>query len=184
MYLTQVMASANTKLGESNLTQASCFLPMRMTTNAFHSSVCLNNDQLLLSSCVDCLHEFSINKFMCLTSTLKEGTLLISYLTYPEDEDGYALIPNDEDLKEALVYYILYRYWQVRYNMKEEGADTRLKFYQGMWQTMSTKSAGKLNMPSISKLENLKNIQNRLVRKEDGFNTGFSNISSNETRDF
>ncbi len=80
---------------------------MRLTTNPYHGSICLD-EQII--QCTDCSHTFSVSSNLVLTSTLQEGLILVAYMGYPVDEDGSALIPDDEELKEAILYYLLYRY--------------------------------------------------------------------------
>jgi len=80
---------------------------MRLTSNPYHQSICLNNG---LMYCTDCDHEFSVSPSLVLTSTLLSGVLKVAYLAYPTDDEGYQLIPDDESLKEALLHYVLYRY--------------------------------------------------------------------------
>jgi len=65
--------------------------------------------------------------------------------------------------------------------MKEDGADARIKFHLDMWSTLSMKAKGDLNMPDVNELENLKNINNRLVPRSQRYNTFFTNLSSNES---
>jgi hypothetical protein len=103
--------------------------PVRLTSNPYHNSICFNTS---LSQCDECTHEFSISPSGVITFSMESGTVLISYLGYPEDEEGYALIPDDESLKEAIFHYVLYRYWLQKDMMKEEGAEKRMKFHLDM----------------------------------------------------
>lgn len=80
---------------------------MRASTSPFMKSIC-TSEQLLF--CTDCNHEFVVDSSLVLTSTLKNGTLLVAYKGYPVDEEGLALIPDDETLKEALFHFVLYNY--------------------------------------------------------------------------
>jgi len=125
-YLIQVMdtttvtsASADTFLSEttdlpeeSTWTLATTnsmygYKPMRLTSNPYHSSICLDTT---ISYCTDCVHEFSISPNLVLTTTLETGTALLSYLAYATDDEGCVLIPDNEEVKEALQYYIFYMY--------------------------------------------------------------------------
>lgn len=81
--------------------------PMRLTTNPYHSSICLDTTLL---ACEICRHEFSVSSSLVLTSTLSEGALMVAYLGLPTDEDGCLLIPDNEEVKEALLHYALYRH--------------------------------------------------------------------------
>lgn len=155
--------------------------PMRLTSNPYHGSICLDES---ITQCPDCTHSFSVSTDLILTSTLRSGTIMVAYLGYPVDEDGAALIPNDEEVKEAILYYLLYRYWMVKYNMMEDGADKRMQTYLSMWNTLSKKAAGNMNLPDVNELENIKNIFNRLVPRENQFNKGFLTLTNSELRSF
>lgn len=149
---------------------------MRMTSNPYHGSICLDKS---LVSCRDCKHEFGVAPSMVLTTTLPMGLIMVSYLAWPVDDDGYALIPDDETVKEALFHYVLYRYWLSKYTMKEEGSEQRMNFHLTMWDTLSKKALN-LNLPDVSTIENLKNVWNRLVPRDNRFDQLFTTIASRE----
>ena len=134
--------------------------PMRLSSSSLHTALCLDST---IIGCTTCDKEFSISPSMVATTTLESGTVLIAYLRYPKTVEGDALIPDDESLKEALLHYILYRYWMSKYMTKEDGAESRTKFHLEMWETLSTKAKGRLNMPDVNQLENLAQIHNKLV---------------------
>lgn len=149
---------------------------MRLSTNPYHDSICLDET---IASCRDCQHEFSVDPSLVLTSTLCNGIILVSYLAYPTDDEGYALIPDDEILKEAILHYVLYRYWMSKYQMKEDGADSRMQFHHAQWSILSKKALS-LNNPDVNQMENLKNIRNRLVHRSNRFDQLFLSLSNRE----
>ena len=67
---------------------------MRLTTNPYHQSLCLNNSLL---DCYYCKHEFSVSNELVLTSTLRTGTIMVAYIGLPKNSDGKLLIPDDEE---------------------------------------------------------------------------------------
>lgn len=117
---TWTLANANSLYG---------YRPMRLASNPYHSSICLDTT---VSYCTDCVHEFSISPSLVITTTLEEGTILVAYLGYATDDDGCLLIPDDENLKEALQYYVFYMYWLEKDMMKEEGAAQRMTYWLSM----------------------------------------------------
>lgn len=179
-YLTQVAEF----IGDCNDTAEDCiedaksikYRPMRLTSNPYHSSICLNNS---LTYCTDCLHEFSISPNLILTTTLKGGTILISYLANTVDDKGDILIPDDEAVKEALMHYVLYRYWMAKYQMKEEGSEQRMQHHLSMWNALS-KKARNIDLPDVNQLENMKNDFNRLLPRENKFNQMFLTLGNRE----
>jgi hypothetical protein len=156
------------------------YKPMRLNSSPFHLSICTNE---AIYNCTDCLHSFSVTPSLALKTTLKEGIILVAYKGYPVDDEGYILIPDDETYKEAILHYVLYRYWMSKYQMKEEGSTERMRHHLSMWSTLSKKALN-LNNPDVSQLENLKSIHNRLVPRSNRFNQLFQGLSSSESIPF
>lgn len=156
------------------------FSPMRLATNPYHNSICLDEH---IANCPDCKHSFTVSPSLVLTTTLKDGHILVAYLKFPTDDNGDALMPDDETLKEAIFHYVLYRYWLSKYQMKEDGADTRIKFHLNMWSTLKVKALN-LNLPDVNEIENLKNIRNRLVPRSSRFDQLFLTLGNRENIDF
>lgn len=72
----------------------------------------IGQDASLLSrDCVsiycDCEIGFSLDRSLnTLTTDMQNGYVILLYESEVQDEDGNFLIPNDEDLKQALSYYV------------------------------------------------------------------------------
>jgi hypothetical protein len=164
----------------NDLTSRFSWRPMRLTTNSFAKSICTN---LSLFNCAACQHEFAVSPNLVMTTSLKSGHVLVAYLGYPLDDDGDTLIPDNEDLKEALLHYVLYKYWLSKYQMKEEGAEGRMEFHLKMWANMYKKALS-LNLPDLSTMENIKNSHNRLVPRTNRFEQLFMTLSHRENGNF
>lgn len=155
--------------------------PMRLTSNPFHASICLDKS---IAFCTDCYHEFGVSSDLVLTTTLRTGAIMVSYLTWPKDDEGYSLIPDNEYLKEALLHYILYRYWMSKSLMKEEGAQQQLQFHLQMWNRLRAQAAGNLNKPDVNELENLKAQLTHLVPTSTRFQQLFLTLGNREATRF
>ena len=155
--------------------------PMRLTSNPYFGSICL--DETIIN-CKNCVHEFSVDESLIITTTLKDGKIMAAYLAYPTNEAGDALMPDSEELKDAILHYVLYRYWMMKFQMKEDGADKRMDYHLTMWSTLSAKADGSLNMPDISTLENIKQFRSRLVPRENVFGDMFLNLNHTENVNF
>lgn len=70
----------------------------------------------------NCQEEYTITPDGIITTSFESGHLCIGYLTYARDEFGDFMIPNDENLFQALVAYVTAMMWEERANMKEQGA--------------------------------------------------------------
>lgn len=150
--------------------------PMRLSSNPFHNSICLDKS---LMYCTDCNHEFGISPSLVVTTTLQAGIIMVAYMGYPTDEDGELLIPDDETLKEALLHYVLYRYWMSKAQMLEQGADKMEQKHLHMWNTLAIK-AKNLNLPDVNELENLSAQLNHLVPRENRFQQMFLTLGNRE----
>lgn len=83
------------------------YIPMRASLNSFMLSICPHPD---LVSCPACTYEYTISPSGVITTNFAEGSILLSYMAHPVDEEGDLLIPDDEVVKEAIVQYVLYQY--------------------------------------------------------------------------
>lgn len=155
--------------------------PMRLTANPYFGTICMDDSILTCSSCT---HEFSVDENLLITTSLLEGNVMVAYLAYPTNDSGDALMPDNEELKDAILHYVLYRYWMSKYQMKEEGAQQHMDFHLTMWSNLAAKAAGSLNMPDLNTMENLKNITSRLVPRSEKFNQMFLNLTASENVNF
>lgn len=175
-YLLQIAYKVNNSLSNTPAT----YQPMKLATSAFAKSICLYG---CVPECTACQHQYTVSPTGIVSTTLETADILITYLAYPTDSEGDALIPDDENVKEALFHYVLYRYWLQKDLMKEDGAEKRMAFHLQMWNTLSKKALS-LNLPSLGQMENLKNIQNRLVQNEDHFRSLFTNLGGAQVNTF
>jgi hypothetical protein len=155
----------------SNIPSPGLWKPMHY--NGLSTNLVCVDPRYKIKDC--CTHSYSVSPSLVLTTTFPTGPILIQYLSYPVDEEGFPLMPNDETLKEALQHYVLYNYWMSKYTMKEEGAEQRLQFHLNMWQTLSMKSKN-LNLPDEGMLERLRVERNTLNPKSNHFSELFLNL--------
>lgn len=71
-----------------------------------------------------------------------------------------------------------------RYTMMEDGAEKRMQHHLMMWNTLSKKAAGNLNLPDVNEMENLMQQFNRLVPKVNKFEQLFLTLSNREDVNF
>lgn len=157
------------------------WVPMRKSNNTFALSVLCANK---IPECPNCEFEYNITPSGNLISDLKNGLIMVSYLRNPVNEDGDALIPNDEDLKDALFHYCMYRYWMVKRTMKEEGSRQERDYHLQRYEILKAKAAGKLNSPSIDELENIKDMTNKLYSRGYRYDSFFGNLNNRESEQF
>ena len=93
------------------------------------------------------------------------------------------MIPDSQDLKDAILHWILHNIWMSRYIMKEEGAKDRMQEHLMMYSTAAHKCQH-LNNPDASQLEVIAGIWNRLVSPTNRFDNLFTTLGNREHVNF
>lgn len=150
---------------------------LRLSTNSFAQSVHCDNCVNFTSTCQ---YEYSVAPTGDMTFSFQDGFICISYYCYPMDCDNIPLIPDDEDYKQALINFCLMTAWELRWNMKEDGADSRYIKYQQLWGLFKAKATASIRMPDVGNAENLMQISLTLIPNTRRFNSFFSNLASPE----
>jgi hypothetical protein len=163
--------------------------PLRKSSNTFINTIGLNNsifeDGNIASSgsladrygseC--CEHEYKVDHNKCLTTTMRNGYVWVSYLAHASDTEGRLLIPDNEDLKEALFHYAMYKYWLTKATIKEQGAAQEREWHLNRFAILKAKATGDLNMPDVDTMENLKNQQHNLMPRANRHSSFFSKLN-------
>lgn len=110
-------------------------LSNRPLMGKFHCSTCPN-----LHS--NCKQEYTLDKSGNIITSFESGNICLGYLKHATDADGNFLIPDEENLIQALAYYATAKYWEVRYNMNQEGSEKRFERYMYMAQDFLAKARG------------------------------------------
>lgn len=154
------------------------YKPLRLATSPFsigvHCDDCKNID--IISE-----HNYSIHPDGFGTTSFNKGSVCIAYLSQPMDEDGNIKIPAEEDYLDALRLYCLYRFWEHRMNMKEEGARTLYADYLAMWDHKRRAVPARLMFPdTVDEMENLRTITDRLIPKTRRYYSVFGMLNADE----
>jgi len=128
--------------------------------------------------------EYTIDPNLCLTTNMRTGLILVSYKGLPTNASGVCMIPNQEDLKDALYHFCLYRMWDARANIKEEGAGPLRDHNLRMYQTLKAKASAFLNQPDEGEMENIKNERNRLSPSSYKRSQGWANLGNPVNEDW
>lgn len=155
--------------------------PLRLSTNSFALSVHCDKSRNLVSSCE---HSYTVSPDGTVTTSFKDGFVLVSYYAYARDCDGVPMIPDDEDYKSALFNFCMMNLWEYRWNLKEEGAAERYLKYQQLWGLFKAKATASIRMPDVNQAENMNAMLLRLIPKERRFDSFFRNVGIPENLDF
>lgn len=77
-------------------------------------------------------------------TTFEEGDVTFIYLDYPKDEEGFILIPANEQLAEALYWYLLF---QMLLSQNYKHPEINLQFAMQMWEIKRDVAINYLSFP-------------------------------------
>lgn len=131
-------------------------------------------------------HEYTIEN-CSITTSFSKGIIIVNYKTNPADCDGNLLMEDIEPLKQAIYYYVIYRYYnnlvlngdKEDYRMYANERNTALEMYQ----MYKTKAVGEINRPEEDDYENLSRLHNRLLTRKVSWDKDFSNLNNHEEID-
>lgn len=112
-----------------------------------------------------------------------EGYVEVAYKGFPIDADGFPLIPDDPKFKEALKYHIIFKLdwkkWRINPSPQNKSivndSETRRDFYIGA-------ARNKSHIPSVDKMEAIKNMWLRSNPKVNEHRNGFKTLDIQERR--
>lgn len=122
------------------------------------------------------LGEFTIEGPWIKTS-FKEACLHIKYVAYPSDEEGYPLVPDHQSFKEALFWFITYKYL---YGKALRG-EVDTGFYTdafAKWQYYCNQAGAEAMMPDLATLEAIKRSYQRLKPDMFQFTSFYNNLNN------
>ena len=113
--------------------------------------------------------------------SIRDGYCMIAYKAIGTDKDGYPLVPDEEDVKEALYWYLDMK---LTYPMWRNGKvrDIVYKNSQLNWNLYRNKAKGNINMPSADELPSMMNAFNRLVPLMNEHITAYKYVGQQEIR--
>ena len=101
----------------------------------FHCNTCPN-----ISSNCGITYNLSPNGYI--TTSFENGHICMAYLKYAKDENDEYIIPDNEDLIQSLANWCMAKHWELRMNMKEEGAFNMYNLYINKAQNLFQKTRG------------------------------------------
>lgn len=122
-----------------------------------------NNSQSVNHKCLESKYQYKMNNNYIYTG-FEEGNIDIAYYALPIDEKGFPLIPDEESIKRAIEWEIVYK---IAYNFWITDKFTRDKFQyieqQRNWYVAKAMNSDRV--PDIGKMEAIKNFTLRLIPK-------------------
>ncbi len=160
-----------------------CWTPVRLSTNTFASNmVCQETGDIckLYQTSED---EYAIHS-PYLRLSFKEGEIAIAYLRWKLDEDGYPLIPDEEEYARAAVHYMRKIFANREYDKDPNGPNQAraIKADQDWhWYCRQAKNKGIAPL-TLDRRENLKNQNLYLLPRQQRYSSFFGRMGRPENR--
>lgn len=124
--------------------------------------------------------EFKLENGWMKTS-LQDGDVDIVYRRLPVDEEGYPLIPEEESFREALFWYVAWKYFY-KQRIRSSGNDFNKYSQLSMeaeqkWHWYCGQAGSEALMPDVFTLENIKRNFLTLIPKIDAYDNNFRNLN-------
>ncbi len=162
------MPSLNTNF---NSAVTSVYEPDTNITIENHLDVRVSGSDLQLATQFDHSEYYKLQLDYIQTS-FEEGTIVVYFLKRPIDEQGYVLIPDNEDYKEAL-------YWYLRMMVIEAGWEDPLftwdKCYDLFYNIHGPRAITDISYPSVDTIERIKQSTTRLIPAQHFYEDFFTN---------
>ena len=109
----------------------------------------------------------------------KEGKVVINYQAFPVDQSGMPKIPIDPAYMRAVELHLAYNY-ALGLNIKGLISDKILDKLETKLMFAKANVTGKSKMPDENMMENIKNMQVRLIKTYNEFRGGFRFLNTQE----
>jgi hypothetical protein len=174
LYLTSVNGAPGCVEDEDCLGDVD-YSPMRYSTDTFHHRYCSS-----LKNSGNCSLTYKINDDFVFPS-FEEGAIAIAYSAMPTDERGFPMIPEDVKFRRAATDYLK---WKLGFLEWSKGKMISQVYnaleVEKLYSMGAAQNRG--NMPSIDKMESIKNNWLRLIPKINDHSSNFRNTGNPEHR--
>lgn len=105
---------------------------------------------------------------------IRNAIIMMNYKEYAQSEEGEYLIPDNENYKEALTHYIMYKI----YDGKIKASPTKENMSERSWHLtrynfLQAKAIGEINKPTEAQLENLRKNSLKMIGNLNLYEKGF-----------
>ena len=155
-------------------------IQVRACKNGYNQTFRSSTDNFHFSEDKNYSHELTYKlQGQVIYTSIKEGTIELSYQAIPVDSDGYPMVADNSSFREALELYITKKRYKVLFDtgkIKGDVYNTTCQDYA--WAVGQAQTS--LIMPTIDELESITNSWNTLIPRVTEHRTGFINNGSKE----
>jgi hypothetical protein len=89
----------------------------------------------------------------------RDATIILSYKAFPVDEEGFPMVPKEVSVKTALFWYIVKQLLMGGY----VNPNISMQYAEEQWNWYCGQSRGKLNMPNLDQMEQIRKTMMRMI---------------------
>lgn len=159
--------------------RTSAWKPVRLATHSFFDTVVCTLPEQIYDDVND---EYTI-KGNSLQFSFKEGLVLLAYLKWRLDEDGFPMIPDDSSFINAVLAYIRYMYWQRKVDQEANRNNlNRLEMADRDYQWKVQQAANTAMKPDLAQMENIAARKDYLLPQQFRWSSFFGPLNNREKR--
>ncbi len=160
--------------------------PVRLANHSFFNSlVCQDPQDAAVYRNNNMYEEYTLIEGNTLRFSFKEGFVAIAYLGQKIDNEGYPMIPDDEYARNAITYYLTWKFKQRECFMHREGACQLSDRAEAQWNKYIKRFKNKAKMPhGLDQYQNLAESSRYLIPRHNRFYGFFGNLGKMEDRRF
>ncbi len=114
-----------------------------------------------------------------LYTTFKEGDVEIAYKSIPVDKDGFPCVIDNSVFLKALENYIKKEAFSILFDLNKISMQV-LQHAEQQYAWTAGQLRSELSIPSMSEMENIKNMWCSLIPRDNEFINGFSSLGAKE----
>jgi hypothetical protein len=155
------------------------FIPMRLSTGTMNSLLGMHRDYARDLS-INSPYEYKILNNQIVTSN-QTGTIALAYTRMPIDENGFPMIPDMQEYREAITKYIIYKMSYIRFLNNEPNFRGIYEKLESDWHWYCKQAKNAMLFPTtLDEKQNMKDITHRMLPISNGYYGFFGNINTPE----
>ena len=148
--------------------------PLKYGTSSFPKAI----------HCEDCINETAnfVDSYIVdndyIKTSFESGTVCLTYMAFPVDEECFPLVPDDISYKEALFWYIFKQMLLGGWDKPTNRID--YNYADQKWRFYCTQARNAANFPDIDKMESFMNQWVRMVPNINAHELFFEELNTRE----
>lgn len=111
--------------------------------------------------------------------SFEKGEVILHYTKRPCDENGFPLVPDNENYKTAIYWYVLAM--MIGSGFVHQNKEFTHGYCFQLWEMYASRALGEIKYPTVEEMEMIKNKHIRIIPMSNAYETFFS-VTDNKER--